>query len=363
VTGLCFDRPLTTGTTLAPILAVSAGHAPARALDPCPVHGPFLQFMRSYMNSITLDPLTDGFVYGLGAAMQSLNGIVSEIAPTQIPVLIVGESGVGKDAYARVIHRLSYGDAAVLQKINCAAPDSAAVFDNVYQATHLISNPTTAATLYLDNLHELDLASQRALYSHLIEVQGTKGEDRRARRLLSSSLRTLENDVASERFSRELYFHVNGACLRLPPLRERRDDIPILMEYFLTRHSSAARRTIPSVDRRALDTLVSYYWPGNIRELENLALKIVAFGDVQLALQDLQSPKPGNALLRDKRSTQPLKLVSRDVSRRAERQLIMQALERTRWNRKRAAQELQISYKALLYKIKQFGSLTGDLEG
>jgi DNA-binding NtrC family response regulator len=319
--------------------------------------------MRSQTKSITLDPLADSFVYGLGASMQSLNGIVSEIAQTQIPVLIVGESGVGKDAYAGLIHRLSLGDAAPLQKINCAAPETTTLFDSVYEATRQTCSPAGAATLYLDNLHELDIACQRALYTHLMEAKGANNQDARAYRLISSSLRTLENDITTQRFSRDLYFQVNGACLRLPPLRERRDDIPILMEYFLTKHSGAAKRRIPFVDRRTLDTLLAYHWPGNIRELENLALKIVAFGDAELALQDLNSPRPANGLVRVIRPAQPLKLVSRDVSRQAERQLIMQALERTRWNRKRAAQELQISYKALLYKIKQFGSLSGDLEG
>jgi two-component system response regulator AtoC len=319
--------------------------------------------MRSATNSTTLDPLADQFVYGIDASMQSLNGIVSEIARTQIPVLIVGESGVGKDAYARLIHRLSFGDTPPLEKINCAAPESTRLFDRVYESTRQASEPAGAGTLYLDNLHELDIACQRALYTHLMEAKGANNEDARAYRLISSSLRTLENDIATQRFSRDLYFQVNGACLRLPPLRERRDDIPILMEYFLTRHSGAAKRRVPSVDRRALNTLLTYHWPGNIRELENLALKIVAFGDAELALQDLKSPRPANGLVRVARPAQPLKLVSRDVSRQAERQLIMQALERTRWNRKRAAQELQISYKALLYKIKQFGSLGGDLEG
>jgi two-component system, NtrC family, response regulator AtoC len=319
--------------------------------------------MRSYSNSTTLDPLADSFVYGASAAMQSLNGIVSEIAHTQIPVLIIGESGVGKDAYARLIHYLSFGDATPLQKINCAAPKSTTLFDSVYEATRRAPSSASAGTLYLDNLHELDIACQRALYTHLTEAKGANNQDARGYRLISSSLRTLENDIAIQRFSEGLYFQVNGACLRLPPLRERRDDIPILMEYFLTRHSGSAKRRIPSVDRRALDTLLSYHWPGNIRELENLALKIIAFGDVELALQGLQPPRPAKALLRVARPAQPLKLVSRDVSRQAERQLIMQALERTRWNRKRAAQELQISYKALLYKIKQFGSLSGDLEG
>jgi two-component system response regulator AtoC len=319
--------------------------------------------MSAFINSANIDKVTDGFVYGLGRAMQSLNGIVSEIARTRIPVLIVGESGVGKDAYAHLIHRLSFRSDAPLQKINCAAPNPSLRFDNIYQAARSMSGSTPGGTLYLDNIHELDLASQEGLRSHLLEVDAENGEEVRSSRLVSSSLQTLENEVAASRFSQELYFHVNGACLRLPPLRERRDDIPILMEYFLTKHFSARKKRIPPLDRRALDFLQSYRWPGNIRELENLAMKIIAFGDFRTALQELQSAKPVNGILRQRKSAQPLKVVSRVVSQQAERQLIMQALERTRWNKKRAAEQLQISYKALLYKIKQIGSLNGDHEG
>jgi len=318
--------------------------------------------MSAFINSAYIDTATDGFVYGLGRAMQSLNGIVSEIARTRIPVLIVGEIGVGKDAYAHLIHRLSLRSEAPLQKINCAAPGHALRFGNTYQAARSISGSTPGGTLYLDNIHDLDLASQEVLRSHLMELDAENGV-LPSRRLISSSLQALENEVASNRFSRELYFHVNGACLRLPPLRERRDDIPILMEYFLTKHVSAGKKRIPSLDRRALDFLQSYYWPGNIRELENLAMKTVAFGDIRTALQALQSAKPANGISRQRRPVQPLKVVARDVSQQAERQLIMQALERTRWNKKRAAEQLQISYKALLYKIKQIGSLNGDHEG
>jgi two-component system, NtrC family, response regulator AtoC len=315
--------------------------------------------MNVFTKSASVGPFADGFVYGLGRAMQSLNGIVSEIARTRIPVLIVGESGVGKDAYAHLIHRLSLRGEAPLQKINCASPDSGLRFDDIYQA----ARSTPGGTLYLDNIHELDLASQELLRSHLSKIDAENGGQIRSSRLVSSTLQALENEVAANRFSRELYFHVNGACLRLPPLRERRDDIPILMEYFLTKHFSARKKRIPPLDRRALDFFQSYSWPGNIRELENLAMKIAVSGNIDMALQELQSAKPVNGISRQRRPAQPLKVVSRVVSQQAERQLIMQALERTRWNKKRAAEQLQISYKALLYKIKQIGSLNGDHEG
>jgi two-component system, NtrC family, response regulator AtoC len=320
--------------------------------------------MNASTNSMRLDPITEGFIYGLGSAMQSLNGIVSEIARTRIPVLIVGESGVGKDAYAHLIHRLSLRGEAPLKKINCAVPSPGLRFENMHEATRRISGSTPGGTLYLDNIHELDVASQEVLRSYLTESDVESREAAPSSRVISSSLRALENEVAANRFSRELYFHVNGACLRLPPLRERRDDIPVLMEHFLTKHVSAGNRSLPSLDRRAFDSLQSYHWPGNIRELENLAKKMIAFGDSRAALHDLQSTaKPANGISRGRKTAQPLKVVSRVVSRQAERQLIMQALERTRWNKKRAAEELQISYKSLLHKIKQIGSLNGDHEG
>jgi transcriptional regulator with PAS, ATPase and Fis domain len=124
--------------------------------------------------------------------------------------------------------------------------------------------------------------------------------------IASSTNTSLELEVEAGRFRRELYFRINGACLRLPPLRERKDDIPALMEYFLSRHGSSSNKTIPSVDRSTLEILLAYSWPGNIRQLENLALKMVTFGDVRMALD-----------------------AARAASKQAERELIIRVARRS----------------------------------
>ena len=133
------------------------------------------------------------------------------------------------------------------------------------------------------------------------------------------------------------------------------EDIPVLTEHFLNKHAARLKRKQPPVGNKAMQDLVAYHWPGNIRELENLARKIVVFGDVQLVLNDLHSAWMADHLPVESGPRASLKVAARAASQRAEREMIMQALERTHWNRKRAARELQISYKSLLYKIKQIG--------
>lgn len=309
------------------------------------------------------EPPIAGFVYGLGPTMQALNRMVAEIARTDIPVLVVGESGTGKDAYAKLIHRLSLKNETPLQKINCASFDPGQLLIQMCQSNPCFTAAVPPETLYLDNIQELDMASQRALVSLLPDAESADSKDEFPIRLISSTARSLESEVEAGRFRRELFFRLNGACLRLPPLRERADDIPALAEYFLNKHSSALKKKALPLSNKAIQTLTAYTWPGNIRELENLARKIVVFGDVQMALNDLQAysivtRKPAVAA-----ECSSLKVAARAASKQAERELIMQALERTRWNRKRAARELQISYKSLLYKIKQIGVLNGEHEG
>ena len=158
------------------------------------------------------------------------------------------------------------------------------------------------------------------------------------------------------RFRSELYYRINGVCLRLPPLRERKEDIPLLVEVFLTKHAAQLGRPRPSLSPRTFQAFLDHSWPGNIRELENVIKKVVALGDEQFAIAELIAGG------RETRKTEviarygySLKAAARAASREAERELILKALARTRWNRKRAAQELQISYKSLLYKLKQIG--------
>ncbi|GAC1662250.1 MAG: hypothetical protein PVS2B2_25390 [Candidatus Acidiferrum sp.] len=308
------------------------------------------------------ESVATGFVAGIGTPIRSLNSMADDVSPTDIAVLIFGESGTGKDAYARHIHRLSQKEDSLFWKINCSAVDPGNLLAQINETVVAISQRDSFGSIYLDNLQELDQACQRVLLSHLPEKESTGSKNELRARFISSTTKNLESELGTGRFQRELYFRLNGVCLRLPALRERTEDIAVLMECFLTKHGGAAKKKIPQLNRKALQTLASYHWPGNIRELENLARKIIMFGDVQMALNDLQAARIVN-IPSDGMRVSSLKVAARAASQQAERELIRQALERTRWNRKRAASELQISYKSLLYKIKQIGPLNEEQKG
>ena len=157
-----------------------------------------------------------------------------------------------------------------------------------------------------------------------------------------------------EYFRSELYYRINGVCLRVPPLRERQSDIPELVEFFLTKYAAQLGRPRPNVTGATLQNFLNHPWPGNVRELENVVKRIVALGDEHFAFAEPVDAPPTPATTPNAR-VHSLKAAARAASREAERELILQTLTRTRWNRKRAAQELQISYKSLLYKLKQIG--------
>ena len=281
--------------------------------------------------------------------------MVAEIAKTDIPVLLMGESGTGKEIYARLIHRLSGLGEWPLKRVNCAAPDTERLLTQVQEEFHSgRGSAATGRTVFLDGVHELDLACQRVLLSLLPDGEPKGGDDHAAVRLISSTSRNLEKEIEAGRFRRELYFRISGVMLRLPPLRERKEDIPSLMEYFLLKHAAELKKDTPELAADAWRLLDSHNWPGNIRELENVARKIVAVGEATRALGDLSTTRELPPMNGESAPGSSLKVASRAAARRAERELILKALEQTHWNRKRAARELQISYKSLLYKIKQY---------
>jgi len=296
------------------------------------------------------------FVYGYSPAIQKLNAMVGEIARTNIPVLLMGESGTGKEVYGRLIHRLSPNCHLPLKKLSCRALEAGEFLARLRSDLKgNVEGPEDGLrTLFLDEIDELDLECQKVLLSLLPDGDSDENGNSRVR-LIASTSRNLDKEIESGRFRRELYFRINGVCLRLPPLRERREDIPLLTEHFLAKHAAELGRTMPVMTDEELEFLGVQDWPGNIRELENLARKIALLGDNGRVIDELREmPKQEPALPEDRRSLS-LKVAARAASRRAERDLISKALERTHWNRKRAAQELQISYKSLLYKIKQTG--------
>jgi|SRR5437773_804045 len=301
-------------------------------------------------------PFHHGFIHGESEGIQCLNTNVGQIAQTEISVLLVGESGTGKEAYARLIHNLSSRSRFPLKKVSCTALESGQLLSQLrsYLQAACGGNGDNPGTLFLDGINELDLPGQKLLLSLLPdENSGEDGE--KHLRLISSTSQDLEVEVASGRFRCELYFRINGVRLHLPPLRERKEDIPAFMDYFLAKHSADLIRPAPVLDKEEMELLMAYDWPGNIRELGNLARNMVALGSPKVALVDLRTRSRAAQKAPRESQTLSLKTAARAASRQVERQLIFEALERTHWNRKRAAQELQISYKSLLYKIKQAG--------
>jgi two-component system response regulator AtoC len=304
------------------------------------------------------------FIFGQALTVRPLNAMVAEIARTDIPILLVGESGTGKEVYARLIHRLAGLGEAALKKVSCAALDPGRLLVEVREEllSASESGEAVARTVFLDGVHELGAACQGVLLSLLPDGEPIGRRRKKVSRFISSTSRNLEKEVEAGRFRRELYFRINGVILRLPPLRERKEDIPVLLEYFLAKHSNELKKNTPELSSEARELLASYDWPGNIRELENVAKKIIAVGDPTRALGDLRAARVALPVNDESEAGSSLKLAARAASRRAERELILKALEQTHWNRKRAARELQISYKSLLYKIKQIGEKVSGSE-
>jgi len=312
------------------------------------------------LNSGTAVMQGQGFIGGSSPAMLTLETVITEIAPTSIPVLLVGESGTGKQMLAQRIHALSARCDEALLKVTCAAMTSQRLGAELGMNGHdgIKSNRRGAysapGSLLLDEISELDADCQRTLLYALPDGEEAPGQHLLGTRLISTTGRNLGEEIRSGRFRSDLYYRINGVCLRLPPLRERKEDIPVLAEFFLAKHAGLLGRPYRSLEPKTLQIFVEYNWPGNIRELENVARSIVALGDKDLAVGQLVAP-PIKRASTGVANVDSLKAASRAASREAEREMILRALERTRWNRKRAARELQISYKSLLYKLKQIG--------
>jgi two-component system response regulator AtoC len=309
--------------------------------------------------------LNQYFVDGVSLAMRALKRTIADIAPTDIPVLLVGESGTGKEVIALEIHRLSRRWNEAFVKCGCAGLTAESI------AARLNCGPSgtgdgkrSGGSLFLDEVSHLDPASQARLLNLLPNSADVPPENCFSERVISSTTRNLEEEMRNGRFCEELYYRINGVCLRLPPLRHRKEDIPDLLDFFLKKYASLFGRAEPQLGPATMDLLSRHSWPGNIRELENVARKIVALGDEQFATEDLvmgngsKAAMSATAPLPEKRGNsygRSLKEAAREASRHAEREMILKQLEHTHWNRKRTARELQISYKALLYKLKQLG--------
>lgn len=303
--------------------------------------------------------LGQDFVGGHSPALLTIEAIVREIAPTNIPILLLGESGTGKEVLAHRIHGASSRAAEPLAKIACASIDAEELANELGLREDRRAAP---GTVIFDEISELDAACQKLLLYALPDGELRPRPGVISSRVISITTKKLDEELRAGRFRTELYYRINGVCLRLPPLRERKEDIPVLSEFFLSKHAAQLRRPRVPLKGQTIRTFLEHSWPGNVRELENVVKNIVVLGDEQLALSGLlvspvSAPRP--VVVADSR-VRSLKVAARAASREAEKELILKALERTRWNRKRAAQELQISYKSLLYKLKQIGAAESE---
>ena len=309
-------------------------------------------------------------------AMRAVRDLVGRVADTDVPVLITGESGVGKEVVAHALHRESTRAAMPFVKVNCAAlPDQlleSELFgyergaftgaDRDKPGKFEIAN---GGTIFLDEIGEIPEGTQAKLLQVLQDGRyyrlGGSGEVRVDARVIASTNVDLEAAITGGGFRKDLFYRLNVVRVQVPPLAERRAEIPLLVETFRVRYEQEYGRVIGPVDADGLAVLGRHDWPGNVRELENLVRRMVVLEDIAGVLADLagtaQAAGPVSAVdvFGPAGEIPPLKDVSRLAAMEAEGVVIRRALEQTQWNRRRAAELLQISYKALLYKMRDCG--------
>ncbi|MFL5562142.1 MAG: sigma-54-dependent transcriptional regulator [Gemmatimonadaceae bacterium] len=317
----------------------------------------------------------DGIV-GRSAALREVVTVARKVAKHPSTVLVTGESGTGKELVARLVHTASPRASAPFVAVNCAAiPDALleselfgharGAFTGAAQERQGLFEEADGGTIFLDEIGELPLALQVKLLRVLQEGEIRRVGDNASRavdiRVIAATSRDLEAEVAAARFRADLYYRVNVVRLHLPALRERREDIAELARHFATAHAARLRMPAPVVSPAAMRALVEYDWPGNVRELENVIERALVLTD-DARIDTAQLPGEvtgGKAIARSPNGNHSSPAVDDiSVKRRTEtleRQLIAQALERTAGNRTRAAQLLDLSHRALLYKIREYG--------
>jgi transcriptional regulator with GAF, ATPase, and Fis domain len=315
-----------------------------------------------------------------------------------------GESGTGKELVARAVHARSQRRDKPFVKVNCAALPTELLESELFgfekgAFTGAIHHKpgkfefANQGTMFLDEIGDMSPALQAKLLQVLQDGDfsrlGSKSDVHVDVRVIAATNSDLERAVADGEFREDLFFRLNVVCIHVPPLRERREEIPLLADYFLKKYSVQYNRPLIELSAPVAQLLLEHDWPGNVRELENLIKRAVVLGGEEAILKDLhhaaatQRPPPAAAAgapaeaapASNGASPPPaigppepvlmatassagrysLKDISRQAAREAERELILRMLQQTRWNRKETAEMLGISYKALLYKIKENG--------
>jgi two-component system, NtrC family, response regulator AtoC len=313
----------------------------------------------------------DEIVFGRSAAMQPIRQLVGKIVSADLPVLIQGENGTGKGLLAQYIHDHSASCSGAFVKVNCAAIPTMLLeselfgyekgaFTDAHTAKPGYVELAERGTLFLDEIADLGLSLQAKILQLLQDGHFSRigdAQERRANtRVICATNRGLEREIESRRFRRDLFYRINVITIHLPPLRERREDIATLASYFLRQLNAKFERNTPPFPQEILEMFTHKEWRGNIRELENLVARYSIIGS-------LDSVKAENALKhfiapvakqqRDAAISQ--KRMAKQTIRAMENDMILKVLRENRWNRRKAAEVLNISYRTLIYKIQEAG--------
>ena len=314
-----------------------------------------------------------------GPALREVRSVIDQVAGTDVTVLIQGESGTGKEVVARALHAGSGRGKGPFVKVNCAALPGELLeselfgyergaFTGAFARKAGKFEAAEGGTLFLDEIAEMSSLAQAKLLHVLQDGTfsrlGGNRELRADARVVAATHRALDEMAARRTFREDLFFRLNVVSIRVPPLRERRDEIPALVEHFLARFAARYGRPPPPLSDKLWALLERHPFPGNVRELENLVKRIVVLGGEESILRAFVSNERAHArrarrfasLLREVEESAgdvPLREVGRRAALEAERETIEHALLLTHWNRKRAARVLGVSYKTLLLKIRE----------
>lgn len=306
-------------------------------------------------------------------AMNRIYAQASVIAGFEMPVLILGESGTGKEVVSLLVHDLSKRSGQTFLKVNCAAVPAdlleselfgyeAGAFTGAVKAKPGKFEMCEGGTIFLDEIGEMPPALQAKLLHFLHDKTfsrlGSRTTSKANVRIIAATNVNVEAALAAKTLREDLYYRLSGFTIHIPPLRERKTEIPLLLDHFMKRDAVVFSVPERRFGTRMLQACLSYPWPGNLRQLENFVRRYLVLGDEELAISELQIANSWSPSVQESPRLQPdlagLKSVARDAKREAEAIAIAHALEKTNWHRQKAAVLLRISYKALLYKIRQY---------
>jgi two-component system, NtrC family, response regulator AtoC len=310
-----------------------------------------------------------GIIAG-GARMEEILRTVRKIAEYKTTVLISGESGTGKELIARALHDQSPRADAPFVAVNCGAIPETLIeselfghkkgsFTDAIRDKKGLFEEASGGTLFLDEIGELPLGPQvkllRVLQEQMVRPIGSTADEKVDVRVVAATVRDLAVEVREGRFREDLFYRLNVILVHLPPLRDRREDIPNLVEHFISRTNKKLGTRCEGASPEALKLLIDYAWPGNVRELENTIERSMVLSDGPRIEVDGLPDKIRESRDRIRQTLQSGELSIKKTTRIIEEELIRKALRETRGNRTNAAKILEISHRALLYKIKEYG--------